>query len=363
MTLRLKSIFLIATGLLLVWFLYIERAILTPFIIAGIFAYIFNPVVNFFSDKFKFPRTLSVVVIYALIIALLGLAGIVFSQRAVEESYELRQEVYALTKITRTQINNIPNWLRPTINDTLYTVESSTNISYPSIFSFFPQVFSRVISFIIFFFSAFYFLKEGGNMVNRMLNFLPRHYRIEMEILLRKINSVLVGYLRGQIFLVFFVSSLLFILLTILGVRFSFILAVFSGFAEIVPIIGPIVATAIAAIVAFLGGSANFNISSIQLALIVIAVYFIVRQFQDYFVNPYVMGKITKLHPLIILFSVIAGEHIAGILGLVLAVPIAGTLRVIVEFSMDKLNNHDEETLELSEGSKPDSVSSHSKKS
>ena len=50
------------------------------------------------------------------------------------------------------------------------------------------------------------------------------------------------------------------------------------------------------------------------------------------------MGKITKLHPLIILFAVIAGEHIAGILGLILAVPTAGVLRIIFEYTLDKVN-------------------------
>ena len=55
------------------------------------------------------------------------------------------------------------------------------------------------------------------------------------------------------------------------------------------------------------------------------------------------MGKITKLHPLIILFAVIAGEHTAGILGLILAVPIAGILKIIFEYSLDKVNNREQE--------------------
>jgi predicted PurR-regulated permease PerM len=65
----------------------------------------------------------------------------------------------------------------------------------------------------------------------------------------------------------------------------------------------------------------------------------VVRQVQDYLVNPYVMGKITKLHPLIILFAVIAGQHIAGIVGLILAVPIAGVVKIIFEYSLDKINS------------------------
>lgn len=343
MTLRLKSIFLIVIGLALLWFLYIERAILTPFILAAIFAYIFNPVVSFFSEKLKFPRTLSVVIIYLFLVTVIVSLGVIFSQRVVNESFELKQDAYLLTKTAKSQINNLPDWVRPTITDMLSTVERTSNISYPSVFSFFPQVFSRILGFIIFLFSAFYFLKEGRGMIDKVLNFIPHNYRIELDILLRKMNSVLVGYLRGQLFLVFFVSLVLFILLTILGVRFSLMIAVFSGFAEIVPIIGPIVAAAVAAIVAYLGGTSNFGLDQAQIVIAVIVVYFVVRQIQDYFINPVIMGKITKLHPLIILFAVIAGEHTAGILGLILAVPIAGILKIIFEYSLEKINRHAEE--------------------
>jgi predicted PurR-regulated permease PerM len=77
------------------------------------------------------------------------------------------------------------------------------------------------------------------------------------------------------------------------------------------------------------------------MALVVVVVYAVVRQVQDYLINPYVMGKITKLHPLVILFAVIAGEHIGGILGLILAVPIAGIIKIIFEYSLDKINLND----------------------
>lgn len=339
MALRLKSIFLIVTGLILLWFLYVERAILTPFVLAAIFAYIFNPVVNFFYHKLKFPRTLSVIVIYLFIVSVVVYAGISFSKRAIDESFQLRQEAFLITKTAKNQINNLPDWIRPTVSDTLISLEKTTTLSTPSIFSFFPKAFSRLLSFIIFLFTAFYFLKEGRNMFDKVLNFVPNDYKVEVDILIRRINSILGGYLRGQIFLVFFVSFILFIALSILGVKYALILAVFSGFAEIVPIIGPIVAAAVAGLVAFVGGTSNFNLAPLNIALIVVLIYFVLRQFQDYFVTPYVMGKITKLHPLIILFAVIAGEHTAGILGLILAVPIAGILRLIFEYSLDKIND------------------------
>jgi predicted PurR-regulated permease PerM len=338
MTLRLRSVFLIVVGLLLAWFFYLERGILTPFILAAIFAYIFNPVVNFFSHRLKLPRVLSVLIIYFAIVVVVAMASLAFSSRIIEESMELKQEAVTITKTAKIQINSLPGWLKPTISDTLTSLEKGTFIAYPSVISFVPQAFSRILGFIIFLFAGFYFLKEGRNMFDKMLNFVPNDYKVEVDILIRKINAVLGGYLRGQIFLIFFVAMALFVCLSILGVKFALILAVFSGFAEIVPIIGPIVAASVAAIAAFISGGSNFSLAPLQTALAVVVVYTVVRQVQDYLVNPYVMGKITKLHPLVILFAVIAGEHIAGILGLILAVPIAGIIKIIFEYSLDKIN-------------------------
>ncbi len=135
------------------------------------------------------------------------------------------------------------------------------------------------------------------------------------------------------------VSLVLFVALSLLGIKFSLIISVFSGVAEIVPIIGLIIAASVAALISVLSwGSQNFAISPIEPGIAVIIIYFIVRQIQDYFVSPIIMARITKLHPLIILFAVLAGQHSFGILGLILAVPIAAIIKLIIDFSFDKVN-------------------------
>lgn len=343
MTIRLRTAFFVALGALIIWFLYIERAILTPFILAAIFAYLFNPIVNFFSNKIKLPRAVSIIIIYILIIIVIIVGSISLTKRILEESSELTQFATTLSKEASHQVAVLPDWAKPAVSDTLYSLEKAKILSSPSDLSFFPKAFSKILSFIIFLFSAFYFLKEGKIMRDKILNFMPNEYKFDLEILLRKINTALGSYLRGQVFLVLLVSTILFIALSILGVKFALILAIFSGLAEIVPIIGPIVAASVAGIVAFIGGTSNFSLIPLQTAIAVVVIYTIVRQMQDYLVNPYIMGKITKLHPLVILFAVLAGEHIAGILGLILAVPIAGILRILLEFSLDKVNDREKE--------------------
>lgn len=338
MTIKFKTIFFIALGVIFVWFMYIERAILTPFILAAIFAYIFNPVVDFFYHKVKLPRTISIFIIYLLIMGSIIFLSVVLTRRIIDESSELKDYVTNLINATKQQANMLPDFIQPLINETLVSLEKSKIFSTESIFILFPKAISRIVSLFIFLFSAFYFLKEGRSMIDKLLNLVPNKNRIEVEIIARRINAVLGGYLRGQILLIFIVSLVLFAALSVLGIKFALILAIFSGFAEVIPIIGPITATSVAALVAFVTGSANFSLNPMQSAIIVIIVYFTVRQIQDYFITPYVMGRISKLHPLIVLFAVLAGGHIWGVMGFVLAVPIAASIKIILQFFLDKIN-------------------------
>lgn len=329
-----------ALGFLILWFLYIERAILTPFVLAAIFAYIFNPFVSYLSNKLKLPRVLSVIVIYLLIVGVVVTGGIALTRRIVDESSQFESYIDNIVLGAKQQIDILPEWVKPTIKDAIFSIDKSKLLTFsPSILAFFPEVFSRLISFIIFLFSAFYFLKEGRSIIDRFLNFIPGNYRIEVEILLRKINSVLGGYLRGQLFVVFFMSTLFFIVLSVFNIKFALILAIFSGIAEIIPFIGPIIATTLAGIVAFTSGASSFGFNPLQTALAVVGSYIVVRQIGDLLVTPLVYAKVTKLHPLIILFAVLAGGHLLGFLGLILGVPIAATLRILLEYSFDRISS------------------------
>lgn len=341
MTIRMRTVFYILLSVALIWFLYVEREILTPFILAAIFAYIFNPVVNFFSEKIKLPRTISVLIIYLILISIVVLFSVLVTRRIFDESIELKGYTNMLVKTTKSQIDSLPEYAKPFAQEGLLALEKSRIFAPVSIFYLFPQAISRIISFFIFLFAGFYFLKEGSTILDKFLNFIPNKSKVDVEILLRKMNRVFGGYLRGQLFLVVLVSLFLFIALSILGVKFALVLAVFSGFAEIVPIIGPIAAGAIASIVVLLTGVSNFPLTPVQGAVVVAIIYFFARQFEDYFIIPQVMGKITELHPLIILFAVIAGGHIWGIIGLILAVPIAGAIKILLDFSIDRINESD----------------------
>ncbi len=348
---RLRTVFFVLLSLIFIWFLFAASAILTPFILAAIFAYIFNPVVTFFSEKIKLPRTVSVLIIYVLILSGMIFISTILTSQVLSESTDFRAFIDNVLDNMNKQVFLLPEWLRPAAYELLNSAKTTKLFSPQYIILLFPQAISRIVSFLIFLFSAFYFLREGRSMFDKMLHFIPKQYKLDVEILLQKINSVLNAYLRGQIFLIFFVSAVLFIALQIMGIRFSLIVAIFSGFAEIIPIVGPIVAAAVAVVVVLATGATSFGFNTVATAVMVIIIYFIVRQFEDYFIMPNLMGKITKLHPLVILLAALAGEHLGGIMGLILAVPIAAAFRVLLDFSLDKIN--EQELIEVSEEPDP----------
>jgi len=273
-----------------------------------------------------------------ILVGLIIFLGFSFSKRILEESNELGSFIPAALKATKSQINTLPDYLRPIASNGLISLQKSRFFSSAYLVTLFPQAISRIISFFLFIFASFYFLKEGNTIVGKVLNVIPNDFRVDIEILFRRVNKVFGNYLRGQILLIIFMSVILFIALSVLGVKFALLIAIFSGFAEIIPIFGPIIAGAVAALTTLISGTANFPLAPIQGAIIVIIIYFIVRQLEDYFVTPNVMGKITDLHPLIILFAVLAGGHLFGVLGLILAVPIAAVIKILLIFFFDKIN-------------------------
>lgn len=337
MVIRLRTAFFIILGLIFLWFLYIERAILTPFILAAIFAYILNPVVNFLSRQIRLPRGLLIVSIYLIIIFLLGYLGAVVTGRLVSESEELAVASRAFLENIGVQINLLPPFLQETIREPIRSLQT-IKITPQSLRPFFFGALSGFVGTIIFLISAFYFLKEGGRMLDRLSLVIPRDYRIEVDILRRKINIALGKYLRGQLLLVFIMATVSFIGLSILGVRFSLLLALLVGFAEIVPMFGPLAAGTVVTFFAIFDGVTRFGFEPIQEGLIVALGYLVINQIENYLIVPNIMGKITKLHPLIVLFAVLAGGHVWGWLGLILAVPTAAVIRVLLEFALDKIN-------------------------
>lgn len=331
-----RSMFFLILAVISVWFLFIERAILTPFILAAIFAYILNPLITFLSKKTKIGRVFFIIILYILLFAAVGSAGTIIAKQFLSEAQDLTEEIQFLLQNADSQVAILPEWGQGIAKDSLISIREAITLEKFSAWPFFSGAATRAFTIITFFFASFFFLKDGKKFIDQLLLLLPQHYKVEAEILLLKINVVLASYLRAQLFLVFLMGILGFILFSLLGVRFALILGIVIGLAEIIPMIGPIIAGATVVLVSVFDGVSKFGFLPLSDGLLVLAAYALLNQIENYLVVPQLMGRVTKIHPLLIFFSVLAGGHLFGILGFMLALPIAATLRIILEFLLDK---------------------------
>lgn len=332
-----KDIAIITLTIISLLFLFAVRSVLAPFALAAIFGYLLNPVVIFLQTRLHFSRNFSVLTIYTTVVIGLVILATNIGLHLTKESRDLGIELRLLTNAVDNQLDNLPAWSTPLIKDLSVSVNMGNIFSPAKIWPYFSGAISGLISFFVFLVAGFYFLQHGKDWLDKLGEFLPHTDKVELEILYKKITQVLSNYLRGQIFLIVLMSTVTWIALSILQVKYALMIGIFTGFAEIIPIIGPIVAGTIAVSIAAFDGVSSFGLSPVFQGLIVAAVYFLLRQIEDIFVIPHVLGHATRLHPLVVLFAVLAGGHLWGVLGMILAVPVAALIRVFYDFYLSKV--------------------------
>ncbi len=310
---------------------YLLRAVVTPFILAAGFAYLLTPVVAFLTTHVKLPRSLSIVIIYSALIGLLTTLVIFIGGSFSRESGQFVRGNQLVMKDASGAISQLPDWLAPTVSDSFESIRASLLYPQRRVTAFLPGAVNRTIGILIFLVASFYFLRDGKKFIDWFLGFLPKKIAHELTMVALKINVVLGNYLRGQLLLVAIMSVVTYLGLTIIGVRYALILAVFTGFAEIIPIFGPIVAAAVAMLVAFTDQFSRFNQLPFFDLISVGILYFVLRQLEDLFIIPTVLSRLTKLHPLMVMFAVLVGGHVFGLIGYLAAVPVVASLKVVID--------------------------------
>lgn len=190
----------------------------------------------------------------------------------------------------------------------------------------FGGIFSAGIVLVI----SVYLVIQDVNIKNFLSAVTPPGSRAYVLSLVSRIQSKLGSWLRGQFILMAVMGALVYIGLTLLGVKFALTLALFAGLMEIIPYLGPIISATPAIILAFL--------QSPFLALLVLGLFVLAQQMENYLIAPQIMKRVVGLNPLVIIISMIIGGKLAGILGIAIAVPMAATLSVFLSDIFRKEN-------------------------
>ena len=311
------------------------REIVGPFVWAGIFAYVFNPAVNALVRLARVPRPVAVALFYALGIGLLTLLGFLIVPRVVDELEGLTQELPAIVDEIEhalpSEFLGQPLIAQDLIDGATAGATGMLTDATRAVGAF-RSAFTLLIHGVLAIVAAGYLLLAGPGMIRGLLELIPPGPRAETEDLITRINHVLGGFIRGEIILVVIMSVTTFIGLSIIGIPFAVILAIATGFLELIPVFGPIMA-AIPPIALALVTANNFGWPGWVAGLVVAVMYMVLRQLEDYFVIPNVVGRVVRVHPLVALFAIFAGLQIWGITGMVIALPVAGVARVLLGYA------------------------------
>jgi predicted PurR-regulated permease PerM len=322
---RVRLLGLAAAVLLLAW---LARGVIGPFVVAGVLAYAFWSVVTNLQAKTGLPRAAVIGIGYAVVLGALAIVGVLVAERAGSE----------LRDLTSGGHDVIASALRKLFGDTIAVAGQTLStdavagqvrsailglVSSPTdAVEMATRAVDLGLQVILTLIVTFYFLLDGDRFGAFALRFLGRPQRADALRIAHRINVVLGRWLRGQLLLIALVAAVLYAVLgPILHVPYALALAVLSGFLEIIPLVGPLIAAALACTVAF---SAHGTDSTV----VVLLVYFVVRQVEDQVVMPVVIGRAVHLHPVVTIFAVLVGLSSWGVLGGLMGVPVAAALNV-----------------------------------
>jgi predicted PurR-regulated permease PerM len=184
---------------------------------------------------------------------------------------------------------------------------------------------------------AYYLILDHQRIRASVLELSIPGYKEDLHRLRQALGRIWNAFLRGQLLVVLFTGILTWMLMTILGVRFSLGLGVLGGVAKFVPILGPITAGLIAALVALFQPNNWFHFLPLGHAALVVLCVFVLDQAIDYFLVPRIMGTSLNLHPVVILFGLFIGASLAGVLGLLLSAPTMASLVLLSRYTFRKM--------------------------
>ena len=343
-TVKRVVVAVLAVGLVFV--IYRAGDIVRPFVWAAILGYILLPVVRAFENRLSAQRSLAAAIVFVAVLLVLA-GGVRFlAPLAVEQGQTFQRSLPTL-------IANAQNTLAETLDQmgaedlvpivfgpiSTAPLEVSRNVATLAV-PFIVGFSHFLLEFLVFLIATFFFLRDWPRLINWSKRLIPPASRHELLPLGAQVSLLLGRYVRGQLLLVAIMSTATTIGLTLFGVPFSLLLGLLTGVLEVIPIIGPITAGAIACLVA-LGNPNPFGWSQLAYVGAIAIMYTVLRHAEDYFVIPLVIGRIVRLHPALVIFSLLAGGAVFGLLGVVLAVPVAATLRLVLIYVSAKLRDED----------------------
>jgi len=299
-----KTIVFTVLFLLLLNFIWAVRELIFSLFIAFIIMSALKPLVTLL-EKYKIPRTIGTFIAYVVFLGtFIEILSFIFPPLISETILLFRNFPSILESL-------IPNVRRM---DLSFMTQYIPNIT-SEVFNFARYIFSNAVFTISTIFFGFYFLVEENPMKNFLTQFFSDEKTNRVVSIFEKVEKRMNAWFWGEAVLMVLVGLLTFLGLNLIGMKYALPLAVLAGLLEVVPNLGPVISAVPAALVGFS--------QSYMMGIAALALAFIVQQLENNLIVPFVMKKAVGLNPIITLIALVVGGKLAGVLGVLLAIPIS----------------------------------------
>ncbi len=331
---RLRLALMVLVVLATSYFLYLVRQVMTPFAVAVVLAYLVFPAV-------RRMETLGIGRAYAIALVYVGMAvvGGVFFYYAVPATVREVGEVGALIPQYVGQAEEMAHrvenmaWEADSLERVIdETVEKGRNFLYGLFRRFVEGIFGLVRSALSLVFApilAFYLMKDWEKIRDGFLDILPVRARQDAVRLGSDIDRVLKDFIKGHLLVAVLVGTMTGLGAALLQVKFALLIGLICAVAELFPYFGPILGAVPSVALAYA--------QSPRLAVYVVLIILLVQQVEAGVLSPRILGGKVGLHPLIVVFALLAGGHLYGIWGMLLAVPVAAVTKILGSFFFYKV--------------------------
>lgn len=308
--------------ILIVISIYLAREVIGVLLVSIIISLGLEPIINFFENR-KIPRILGIIIIFFLVLIILAISFYLISSILVDELSvfinHFSKAIYSIFGINiSSDILKIfeGDFLR--IFD-LFKFNPFSSVK-DTIFTFFNDIVLIIATILI----SFYLVLEKDGVERFLKAIIPDTYEKQILKIFDSFKNKIKKWFIAQFILSSLVGLITFIGLWFLGAKYPLIIGVLAAIFEIVPVIGPI----LVGFIAFLLSLSD----SLLFGLYVLIFFVLVQQFESHVLTPLVIGKTMKIHPVLVIVALLSGAKLAGLFGVLLAVPLAIALEELFDF-------------------------------
>jgi len=329
----------------LVWLL---EDMLLPFILGLGIAYLLNPMVEWFGRR-AYPRAIVSLGILVFFLGFLAIFLAILMPMIYRQVLQLAQDIPDLTASLWELVEPYTRWIGAELEienteDLSALVQENMQENMGSIWEVAKRLMGGVaagsqavlgVLSIIFLtpIAAYFMLKEWPAIKGWVNDIMPRQHESTIKDLLSKINDKIAGFIRGQLAVVSAIALMYSVALTIADLNYGILIGILAGVLSIIPLFGSITGLMISVVVAW------FQSGEWSYVLIIAAIFLVGQAIEGNLITPRLVGKYVGLHPLWVLFVLLAGGSLFGFVGLLLAVPVAASAGVLINFAIQTYKN------------------------